>query len=146
MSIAPYLSFPGTAREAIDYYSAALGGTLAGGGIMTYGQMDMGESGDGHPDVADLVAHAWLKIGDSDVYFSDSPPGMFDVVVGNNIWLMYSSDDKNDVQRKWDALAADGNVVMPIGPTPWTSLYGQVVDKYGNSWQFNYNDPAFMPG
>jgi len=146
MSVAPYLSFPGNAREAIDFYSSALGGALAGGGIMTYGQMGMGEGDDDHAGVDDLVAHAWLKIGDSDVYFADAVPGMEEVVVGSNVWLMYSGDDRADVEAKWNALAADGNVLMPAGPTPWTSYYGQVTDKYGIRWQVNYNDPAFMPG
>ena len=145
MAIAPYLNFAGNTREAIDYYAAKLGGTLAGGGILTFGQMNMGDGTESDPDVKEMVAHAWMKVGGSDLYFSDAPPGMFDLVVGNNVWLLYSSDDKNEIQAAWDALVDEGQVYMPIGPTPWTSLYGMLTDKFGVKWQFSYNDPAFMP-
>lgn len=143
MTVAPYLNFPGNTREVIDYYIAKLGGSLAGGGIMTFGQMNMGDGTEDKPDVRDMIAHAWMKIGNSDVYFSDAPPGMFDLIAGNNVWLLYMSEDKADVQAKWDALAADSRISMPIGPTQWTSLYGMLTDKFGINWQFSYSDPAF---
>jgi PhnB protein len=34
----------------------------------------------------------------------------------------------------FDALANDGNVLMPMGPTFWSSCFGMVSDRFGLSW------------
>lgn len=70
----PYLILDGTAKEAIHFYEKALGGKIMG--IMTYG--DIPEDPE-HPlpeGVKDRVMHALLKVGDDQLMFSDTYPGM----------------------------------------------------------------------
>ncbi|MEA5155110.1 VOC family protein [Raineyella sp.] len=41
----------------------------------------------------------------------------------------------------WEALATDGEVLMPIGEYPFSPRYGWVKDRYGLSWQLLLGNP-----
>ena len=67
MQITPYLTFPGTARDAITFYADALGGTIEN--IMTIGNVpDAGPVSDGYKDKlgsSDGVTKMKLKSGEA---------------------------------------------------------------------------------
>ncbi|RZL71577.1 MAG: VOC family protein, partial [Rhodococcus sp. (in: high G+C Gram-positive bacteria)] len=66
----PYLNFTTEAREALEFYHAALGGKLE---IMSFAD---GGMADDDPTTADLVMHGAV-VGDLGltIYASDAPPG-----------------------------------------------------------------------
>lgn len=130
----PYLIFNGNAGEAIYFYEKALGGQIMG--IMSFGDMP---SVSDHPvpeEARDLVMHALLKVGDSELMFSDAFPGM-PYQQGSAVEIAVVLDDEAQARKIFDALSEGGEVVMPLQKTDWSPLYGMVKDKYGVSFQVN---------
>lgn len=47
-------------------------------------------------------------------------------------------DSAAEVNEKWAKLIDGGNALMEVGAYPWSERYGWLQDKFGISWQFNY--------
>ncbi|MFN3849153.1 MAG: VOC family protein [Spirosomataceae bacterium] len=47
-------------------------------------------------------------------------------------------DSAAEVNEKWAKLIDGGNALMEVGAYPWSERYGWLQDKFGFSWQFNY--------
>lgn len=46
--------------------------------------------------------------------------------------LDFSSED--EIKKAYEMLAAEGTVLLPLGPLPWSACAAEVVDKYGVYW------------
>ena len=126
----PYLSFPGTAREAIEAYQAAFGGDLE---ISTFGESGM--AGEGVSP--DGVMHAMLTTPDDFVLMaSDVPPGM-EHRPGAGSPISLSGDDEAKLRGWWDALSAGGTVTMDLLLAPWGDTFGAFTDRFGTEWMVN---------
>lgn len=135
MAIETYINFSGNCREAVEFYAGVFGTEQPK--IMLYGDAPAEE---GHPlteETKKLVMHTELKIKGSTVMFSDVPPGM-PFTVGNNISLVFVSDDLEEIQFVFNRLKAGGTVTMDLQETFWSKAYGFVTDKYGVGWQLSY--------
>jgi PhnB protein len=125
----PYLNFPGTAREAMEFYRSVFGGTL---NINTFGEF-------GNPDtaVADKVMHAMLETDRGyTLMASDLAPGM-EHRPGENITISLSGDDVDELRGYWEKLAAGGTVTMPLEKQVWGDEFGMCVDRFGVPWMVN---------
>ena len=49
---------------------------------------------------------------------------------------------KDEVDRLWDKLSAEGMALMELGAYPFSERYGWLQDKYGLSWQIFYTGEA----
>lgn len=130
----PYLNFDGTTKEAVYFYEKVLGGKVMG--IMTFGDMP---SDPNHPlpdEMKDRVMHAHLKVGDYDLMFSDTYPGM-PFQPGDTIQLAIHPTDESRAKEIFGALEDGGHVIMPLQKTDWSPLYGIVKDKFGVTFQVN---------
>lgn len=45
-----------------------------------------------------------------------------------------------EINRLYDILADNGNIILPLGPYPWTARYAWVQDRYGISWHLDVDD------
>ena len=130
----PYLSFPGTARAALDFYAQVLGGTPD---INTYGEFGQ----DAGPD-SDKIMHGQLETDRGfTLMVSDFPPGM-EPVVGNTFAVSLSGDDADDLRGYWEQLSAAGTVQMPLEKQMWGDEFGMCVDQFGVQWMVNISQPA----
>ena len=129
--IQPYLFFRGRCEEAIAYYKATLDAQV---------QMVMRfKDNPDKPDRAkvpaaldDKIMHACLRINGADVMMSDGMrTGDLDFQCMS---LSLAVASEADADRLFDALAKDGTVQMPIGPTFFAKRFGAVTDKFGVSW------------
>ena len=129
----PYISFDGTAREAMETYKDALGGELS---INTFG-----EFGEAPPGFEDKVMHSQLEtpMGFT-LMASDTPPGM-PFQPGTNISVSLSGDDEGELRGYWDKLAANGEVAMPLEKQMWGDVFGIVTDRFGVTWMVNIAQP-----
>ena len=122
MKLHTYLMFPGTCREAMDFYAACLGGT-----IVT--RMTVGES---HLEVApeheDRIFHSILVAGELRISASDGEVGK-DPVMGTNFALFLSFSDTDTQARIYDALRDGGREIMPL-----TQGFGMFEDRFGIQW------------
>ncbi len=124
----PYISFDGNAREALEFYEAALGGKVEINTFAEYGD---------HPDIADKVMHGRLE---TDAGFTlmaaDTPPGGTHEP-GNNFSVSLSGDDADQLRGYWAALGEGGTVTVPMEKQPWGDEFGMVIDKFGVAWMVN---------
>jgi PhnB protein len=130
----PYISFPGTAREAMEFYQSVFGGTLT---ISTFG-----EFGAPDPALADKVMHSQLESAAGyTIMGADLAPGM-QLTEGSTITVSLSGDDSDALRGYWEKLAAGGQVTMPLEKQMWGDEFGQLSDRYGIAWMVNIAQPA----
>jgi PhnB protein len=130
-AIQPYLFFRGRCEEAIEYYKARLGAEVT---MLLRFKDNPAKPGPDKvaPALDDKIMHAALRIHGSEVLMSDgmrSGPLDFQCM---SLTLTVPTD--SDADRIFNALAADGTVQMPIGPTFFAEHFGAVSDKFGVSW------------
>ena len=127
-----YVTFPGTAREALGFYADVFGGALS---LHTFA--DFGRS-DGPPDA---IAHGVLD-GVVALAGSDAAVGETSVrLEGVRLSLLGAAEP--EVLHEWfDKLAVGGQVVDDLGPKPWGASDGQVIDRHGLNWLIGYEPGA----
>ena len=127
----PYISFDGTAREAMEFYKDVFGGELA---LNTFG-----ESGQADAPFADKIMHAMLETPSGfTIMGSDTPPGM-EHQPGTNMTVSLSGDTDADAELRgyWEKLSGDGTVTVPLERQMWGDDFGMCVDRFGIQWMVN---------
>jgi PhnB protein len=135
MAVDVYINFNGNTREAVEFYAEVFGTEKPH--IMTFGETPQDPNYPLPEEAKNMVMHTRLNISGSNVMFSDVFPGM-PFVQGNNITLALISTDIDEMKSWFSKLQEGGTVVMELQETFWSKLYGQVTDKFGIGWQFNY--------
>ncbi|OAH57709.1 MULTISPECIES: VOC family protein [Bacillaceae] len=136
MSVDVYINFNGNCREAVEFYAQVFGTEKPQ--IMTFGETPPNPEFPLPNEAKNLVMHTRLDIDGSNVMFSDVFPGM-PFVEGNNISLALVNKNMDEIKSIFNKLREGGTVVMDLQETFWSKLYGQVIDKFGINWQFNYD-------
>ena len=137
-----YLNFDGQCEEAFNFYKSVFGGEFVN--ISKFGEMPPQE---GMPPLSDeqknRVMHVSLPISaDINLMGSDIIPGMHTFVEGNNISLSINTHSREETEKLFNGLSADGNITMPLADTFWGAYFGMWTDKFGINWMVNYDDPA----
>jgi len=84
------------------------------------------------PGSADKVMHAQVQIGDATVLMSDGRcTGKTDF---KGFALTISAKSENEADKTFDALAAGGQVTMPMSKTFFSQRFGMLTDKFGVQW------------
>lgn len=133
----PYLSFSGNARQALEFYQEVFGGDLT---ITTFGEFGMDD-----PRYADQVMHGMLETPEGIVLMAsdfpadmpDMPAEMGELIVGNNVTISLSGDNRDALMRYWERLSSSGKVQMPMQKQAWGDEYGSCVDQFGIGWGVN---------
>ncbi|WP_026552474.1 VOC family protein [Arthrobacter sp. H20] len=126
-----YVFFPGTAREALNFYADVFGGELS---LRTY--QDFGRS-DGPPEA---VAHGTLS-GVVALAGSDAAGGQTTIKLEGIMLSLLGTAEPAILHEWFDKLSVDGSVLDPLSPKPWGASDGQVVDRHGLHWLVGY-EPA----
>ena len=138
MKVEPYLFFEGRCEEALEFYRTALGAEVTM--LMRYKDnpepaAGAGCSADGSTGAGpqpEMVMHASFNVGDTQVMASDgmgSGKASF-----QGISLSLAPETETEAKRLFDALAAGGQVQMPLGKTLFSPAFGMVADRFGVSW------------
>ncbi len=132
MEINPYITFHGNCEAAMTRYQQIFGGEITT--LMRFREMPGWE--DRPEPIASRVAHARLEflgraIMGSDGTDTGNPPPP----EGFHVNLAY--DDLAEAQRVFDALAEDGQVLMPFSATFWAAGFGMLRDRFGVPWMIN---------
>lgn len=127
-----YVTFPGTAREALSFYADVFGGELSLHTFEEFGRTD---------GAADSIAHGELS-GVVAIAGSDAGKGQKSVRL-EGVMLSLLGTAEPDVLHKWfDRLADGGSVEDPLAPKPWGASDGQVIDRHGLHWLIGYEPEA----
>jgi PhnB protein len=125
----PYLSFKDNAREAMDFYASALGGTPAYNTFGEYGAAD--------EQYADLIMHAVLETPSGFTLMgADTPPGMEHRTPGSTA-ISLSGDDDGELRGYWEALSDGATISVPLEKQMWGDVFGMLTDRFGVEWLVN---------
>ncbi|ALP35147.1 hypothetical protein ASL14_02080 [Paenibacillus sp. IHB B 3084] len=128
----PYITMDGNAKEAIEFYEEALDAQLLF--IQTFGEMPENPDFPIPAEVKERVGHATLKVGETELMFSDTFPGS-PFNSGNQVSICITTDSVEQAQKMFDALQQGGQVGMPLQETHFSPAYGNVTDKFGVTFQ-----------
>ena len=128
-----YLGFNGNCAEAFRTYEKTLGGKLE---VLMSGA-DSPMKNDIPKEFQDRILHARLVLpGGGTLYGGDAPANVpYQGIHGVSITLDY--DTVAEAERVFNALAAGGQVHMPMQPAFWAKRWGMCVDKFGVPWIVN---------
>ena len=130
IALNPYLNFSTEAREALEFYRAALDGDLT---LSTFGEFGMADD----PAQADLVMHGQVTTPLGLILMaSDTPPGGDQPKHGTHVNVSLSSGD-TDLQPFWDRLTEGAEIVVPFELAPWGDKFGLFNDRFGIAWLVN---------
>jgi PhnB protein len=128
--LTPYLTFSGRGDEAIAFYREALGAEVVM--LMRFHESpDPVPAGMLQPGFEDKIMHATLQIGGATLMMSD---GCDEKSKFGGFSLSLAFPTEGEAHRAFDALAAGGEVLMPITKTFWSPCFGMVTDRFGVAW------------
>ena len=130
-TLIPYLNFEGNCSEAMNFYKECLGGELM---IQKVSQTPMASQMP--PEMQDFVMHARLEKGNIMIMASDAKDK--DMTRGDMLSLMIQCDTEEEINTYFSKLSEGGTVNMPLAKQFWGATYGQITDKFGVLWVFNY--------
>ncbi|MGW1677168.1 VOC family protein [Saccharopolyspora sp. NPDC002376] len=122
----PYISFDGTAQQAMEFYQGVFGGNLR---TSTYGDSGIGEAGE-----ADKIMHAMLENDRGFALMAADVPAGTEHKPGNNISVSLSGDDDAELRGYWEKLSTDGIVAVPLEKQMWGDVFGMCTDRFGITW------------
>ena len=136
-ALEPYLYFDGTCAEAMRFYERVLGGKLET--LMTHAESPMAEQS--APENAHRVLHATLswqgrRLMAADIFAGERYQGM----KGFSLSLGFATVAEG--KGVFDALAAGGQITMPLEKTFWAEGFGMLVDRFGTPWIVKCGDPT----
>jgi PhnB protein len=139
LTLNPYLNFAGNTEEALTFYRSVFGGEFTR--LQRF--KDTPEAGNVPDKEKEKLMHASLPVGRVNTLMAtDTLESMGQKLnVGNNIHLLVEAESKEEVERVFNGLSADGKVTMPIQNTFWGAYFGMLVDRFGIQWMVTYTLP-----
>jgi PhnB protein len=139
-----YLTFNGTCREAMTFYSTVFGSKIYSSMTFADHQFPMDEMEGINLAVTeedkDRMMHMSLMIGDHfPLMACDTHPLMHkkSLQAGNNFAICLEPETKEEAHRLFSALEKGGSDAIPMQDMFWGSYHGSLTDKFGIRWMFD---------
>jgi PhnB protein len=138
--INPHINFNGNAEEAFNFYKSVFGGEFAK--IIRFKDISSAEFPVAEHE-ANKIMHIALPIGNSFLMANDVPE-----ILGrtseneNRSKIVITAESKEEADKLFNGLSADGQIEMPISDSPWGSYFGMFRDKYGIEWMVEFDANA----
>jgi len=123
-SLIPYLVFPGTCRQALEFYVQAFDGKILS--MQTFAQASMKVAPEHQMRIFDCTFQAENVV----LKASDDLPDHF-THAGSNVSMFVAFSDDDERERVFHFLAQGGDVVFPLDET-----FGMLRDPFGVQWMF----------
>src|ERR1700744_4668745 len=128
-----YLNFNGQCREAMTFYKDCLGGDLQLQKICESPMAAQMPSEAG----ANILHGALTRNGTLLLMASDCMGSKFEP--GNTVKLCLSCSSDEEINDFFTRLSAGGQIRMPLHQSFWGATFGELTDKFGMNWMFNYS-------
>ncbi|WP_431779123.1 VOC family protein [Microbacterium aurantiacum] len=138
-----HLNFPGTARQALDFYQAVFGGTVT---AATYGDLGMPADAPG----ADKIVFGQVENDNGFRVMAYDIPGQDTTdtstlaghtrrengatITDRTFFQSVRGETLDEVTTIWDALADGADVIEPLAASPWSPGFGMLTDRFGVTW------------
>ena len=149
-----HLNFRGDARAALELYRSVFGGEST---AATYADLGMPAEALGADGIAfgQLESPAGFRVMAYDI------PGETSGSAGTGgttrrehgathtdrpFFVSVRGDSLEEVQRYWDALAAESAIIEPLAASPWSPGFGMLTDPFGVTWILDVATPAAARG
>ncbi|THD73033.1 VOC family protein [Thalassobius vesicularis] len=133
MSFDPYIHFPGTCAEAMQFYADIFGGELA---VMPYAAAPEGQAPE-MPHDPSRVMHACLLLDGRMLLASDYPSAEMDQPQAS-VSISHECTDRPTAAALFDKLAEGAQMVMmPFGDVFWCDGFGMMTDRFGTTWMIS---------
>lgn len=129
LTTSPYINFQGRAREAFEFYHAALGGELHLLAIDPQGPPREAGSDDS-------IMHAALTSDGVSIMGTDGMPE-YPPTNGDNMAIVLSGEDRERLSRAFDLLSDGGVVKQSLKEEVWGDTFGYFTDRFGINWMVN---------
>jgi PhnB protein len=126
----PYLSFNGSARQAMEFYKSVFDGKLT---MNTYNEYHASED----PAEGDKIMHSVLEADNGVTFMASDTPNAMEFKPGANISMSLSGDNESELRTYFEKLSAGGQVTMPLEKAPWGDSFGMLRDRFGVDWMVN---------
>jgi PhnB protein len=127
-----YLKFNGNCKEAMQFYKSCLGGSL---NLMYVKDSPMAAKMG--PEMGNLIMHSVLT-NSSIMLMGSDMMGPDDYKQGNTLSLCLVCNTKEEIQTLFTNLSAGAKILHPL-KEEFFGTYGDLVDKYGFSWMFQFS-------
>lgn len=126
----PYISFKGSAREAMEFYKTVFGGNLT---LSTF--KDGGMPVDAKEE--NLIMHSQLDSDNGLTLMGSDTPSHMEYHEGARISISLSSENEEELRGYWDKLKEGATIAQPLEKAPWGDTFGMLNDKFGVFWMVN---------
>ncbi|MDQ6636531.1 MAG: VOC family protein [Candidatus Dormibacteraeota bacterium] len=134
----PYLSFKGSARDAMEFYKSVFGGKLT---LSTFKEFNASQD----PSEDSMIMHSMLEGENGITFMAADTPSRMEYKPGTNFSLSLSGDSEAELRGYFDKLAAGGTISNPLEKAPWGDMFGMFTDKFGISWLVNVYGQTSSP-
>jgi PhnB protein len=126
---APYLHFPGTAREALAFYGRVFGGSVQ---LHTFADFNRTDG------PGEAVAHGYLTDGPVELFAADVAGDQPPLRCEGLMLSLLGTADAATLKDWFSRLSEGGRVVDDLQVRPWGASDGQVVDRFGLHWLIGF--------
>lgn len=135
--INPHINFNGNAQEAFNFYKSVFGGEFAK--IIRFKDLSNPEFPIAKSD-EDKIMHIALPIGNNILMGNDVPEILGRVNEDENrSKISISAESREEADKLFSGLSADGSIEMPMDESPWGSYFGMFRDKFGIEWMVEFD-------
>src|SRR6266700_3855978 len=125
--INPHINVNGNAEEAFNFYKSVFGGEFAK--IIRFKDLSSPEYLVAEND-ANKIMHIALPIGKNILMANDVPESMGQVNENENrSKISISTESKEEADKLFNGLSAEGEIEVPMGDSPWGTYFGMFRDK-----------------
>lgn len=128
VQVTTHLNFDGQAREALAFYATVFGGEPT---LVTYGELA------GVTDPVQARRIIWGQVASETgfrIMAYDVQPERPWHPGENAFYVSLRGSSQDEVTAHWNGLSAGATVLQPLGPSPWSPLYGMLKDRFGVTW------------
>ena len=133
MIINPWINFNGNAEEAFTFYKSVFGGDFTK--VIRFKDLANPEFSVAEKDQNKIMLIA-LPIGKNNMLMANDVPEIMGQVNENEnrSKIAINTESKEEADRLFNGLSADGKIEVPMNDGPWGSYFGMFRDKYGIEW------------
>jgi PhnB protein len=125
----PYLTLPGTTRDALTFYGDVFGSAVQLHTFAEFGRDD---------GPAEAIAHGYLTDGPVALFAADLSGDEAPFRCEGMMLSLLGTADPATLRTWFARLAEGGRVVDDLQERPWGATDGQVIDRYGLHWLVGY--------
>jgi len=125
----PYVHLPGTARDALTFYSDVFGCAVQLHTLEEFNRSD---------GPADAIAHGYLFGGPVSLFAADVTGDESPFSCQGMMLSLLGAASPSTLRSWFSRLSEGGRIVDDLQTRPWGASDGQVIDRYGLHWLIGF--------